>query len=145
MGSSASATGISSHRDGLRLLLDVLEELDGAGQLPAIDSLGGLAGVLEGNSEVRTAGASRLRGLDLGGSVSNLETREKAVVSPSSNFSISPPGHGYFLGDSTKKLVSKTGKLRIGRSEVSHATKTAAVVQDRFKRTILAAVLWVVS
>lgn len=49
---SANAASISSHGDGLGLLLHVLEELDGAGQLPAIDGLGGLAGVLEGNSEV---------------------------------------------------------------------------------------------
>jgi hypothetical protein len=81
---SAGAASISSHGDGLGLLLDILEELDGAGQLPAIDGLGGLAGVLEGNSEVGTAGASRLRGLDLGGSVSNLQSK-KVAVSPTSN------------------------------------------------------------
>ena len=76
LSSSAGAASVSSHGDGLGLLLDVLEELDGAGQLPAIDGLSGLAGVLERNSEVGTAGTSRLRGLDLGGSVSNLQTRK---------------------------------------------------------------------
>ncbi|KAK5627297.1 hypothetical protein RRF57_003012 [Xylaria bambusicola] len=85
LGSSAGAASVSSHGDGLSLLLDVLEELDGPGQLPAIDGLSGLAGVLEGNSEVGTAGASRLRGLDLSGSVSNLYSK-KAVVSPSIYF-----------------------------------------------------------
>lgn len=59
------------------MLLDVLEELDSSLQLPAVDGLSGLSGVLEGNSEVGTAGAGRLRGLDLGRGVSNLEFRKK--------------------------------------------------------------------
>lgn len=54
------------------MLLDVLEELDSSLQLPAVDGLGGLAGVLERNSEVGTAGAGRLGGLNLVGGVSNL-------------------------------------------------------------------------
>ena len=54
------------------MLLDILEELDCSLQLPAIDSLSGLSGVLEGNSEVSTAGAGRLGGLNLGRGVSNL-------------------------------------------------------------------------
>ena len=54
------------------MLLDVLEELDGAVQLPAVDGLGGLPGVLEGDTQVSTAGAGRLGALDLGGGVSNL-------------------------------------------------------------------------
>lgn len=53
----ANAASISSEGDGLLVLLDVLEELDGTGQLPAIDGLGGFARVLEGNSQVSTAGA----------------------------------------------------------------------------------------
>lgn len=52
--------------------LDVLEESDGALELPAVDGLGGLAGVLERAAEVGTAGAGRLRGLDLGGGVTDL-------------------------------------------------------------------------
>lgn len=54
------------------MVLDVLEELDSSLQLPAVDSLGGLAGVLERNSEVGTAGAGRFRGLNLLGGVSDL-------------------------------------------------------------------------
>lgn len=76
LSSSASAASVSSHGDSLGLLLHILEELDGAGQLPAIDGLCGLAGVLEGNSQVGAASASRLRGLDLSGSVSNLKSRK---------------------------------------------------------------------
>jgi hypothetical protein len=71
LGGAASGAGVSSHGDGLLVLLDVLEEGNSALKLPAVDGLGGLAGVLEGHSEVGTAGAGRLRGLDLGGSVSN--------------------------------------------------------------------------
>lgn len=77
LGGAASATGISSHGDSLLVLLDVLEELDSSLQLPAVDGLSGLSGVLEGNSEVGTAGAGRLRGLDLGRGVSNLEFRKR--------------------------------------------------------------------
>lgn len=77
LGGAASAAGISSHGDGLLVLLDVLEELDSSLQLPAVDGLSGLSGVLEGNSEVGTAGAGRLRGLDLGRGVSNLNIRKK--------------------------------------------------------------------
>jgi hypothetical protein len=54
------------------VLLYVLEELDGAFQLPAIDSLGGLTRVLEGNTEIGTSGAGTLCWVDLGGGVSNL-------------------------------------------------------------------------
>jgi len=71
LGGAASAAGISSHGDSLLVLLDVLKELDSSLQLPAVDGLGGLAGVLERNSEVGTAGASRFRGLNLLGGVSN--------------------------------------------------------------------------
>ena len=74
LGSSAGAASISSHGDSLSLLLDVLEELDGTSQLPAIDSLGGLPGVLEGDSQVGAAGASRpiLGALSVGGQTINL-------------------------------------------------------------------------
>lgn len=72
LGCSSGAAGIASHGDGLGLLLDVLEEGEGAGQLPSVDGLGSLSGVLEGNAEVGAAGASRLRGVNLCSSVSNL-------------------------------------------------------------------------
>ena len=79
LGGTADAAAVTSHGDGLLLLADVLEELLGAGELPAIDGLGGLAGVLERNTEVRPAGASRLRRGDLSCSVPNLNMRETAV------------------------------------------------------------------
>lgn len=72
LGSTADGAGVAAEGDGLLLLLDVLKEGDSALQLPAVDGLGGLAGVLERNSEVGTAGAGRLGGSDLGGSVPNL-------------------------------------------------------------------------
>lgn len=80
MSSAADGASVAAERDGLGLLLHVLEELDSALQLPAVDSLGGLAGVLEGDTEVGTAGAGRLGGSDLGGSVPNLFT-EKTIMS----------------------------------------------------------------
>lgn len=72
LGSAADGATVAAHGDSLALLLDVLEELDGALELPAVDGLGGLAGVLEGHTQVGTAGAGRLGGNDLGGSVPNL-------------------------------------------------------------------------
>jgi hypothetical protein len=69
----ADATAVASHGDGLLLLADVLEELLGTGELPAVDSLRGLAGVLERDTEVRPAGASRLRRGDLSCSVPDLK------------------------------------------------------------------------
>lgn len=79
MGSTASAPGISPHGDGLGVALDVLEVLEGAGDLPAVDGLGGLAGVLERNTEVGAAGAGGLGRLDVGGGVTDLVV--KGVVS----------------------------------------------------------------
>jgi hypothetical protein len=52
--------------------LDVLEVLEGTGDLPSVDGLGGLAGVLERDTEVGAARAGGLAGLDLGGSVTDL-------------------------------------------------------------------------
>jgi len=52
--------------------LDVLEVLEGAGDLPAVDGLGGLAGVLERNTEVGAARAGGLGRLDFGGGVTDL-------------------------------------------------------------------------
>lgn len=90
LGGSASAAGISSHGDSLLVLLNVLEESNSALKLPAVDGLGGLASVLEGHSEVGTAGAGRLRGLNLGGSVSNLccEEKSQSAVACSQNIPI---------------------------------------------------------
>lgn len=72
LGGSSGAAGVSSHGDGLLVLLHILEEGNSALQLPSVDGLGGLTSVLEGHSEVGTAGAGRLLGEDLLGSVSNL-------------------------------------------------------------------------
>lgn len=71
LGGAASAASVAAHGDGLLVCLDVLEEGDGTLELPAVDGLGSLAGVLEGNPEVGTAGAGRLRGLDLSRGVSD--------------------------------------------------------------------------
>ena len=54
------------------MTLDVLEVLEGTGDLPSVDRLRGLAGVLEGNTKVGAARAGGLAGLDLGGSVTDL-------------------------------------------------------------------------
>ena len=72
LGGVSSAASIAAHGDGFLLLLDVLEESDGALKLPAVDGLGSFAGVLERNTEVGTAGAGRLRGSNLLGGVTNL-------------------------------------------------------------------------
>lgn len=72
LGGATGSSGVPPHGNGLLVLLDVLEELDGTLELPAIDSLGGLASVLERHTQVCSAGASRLRRVDFGGCVSNL-------------------------------------------------------------------------
>jgi hypothetical protein len=72
LSSTASAPGISPHGDGLSVTLDVLEVLEGAGDLPAVDGLGSLAGVLERNTEVGAARAGGLGRLDLSGGVTDL-------------------------------------------------------------------------
>lgn len=78
--STADGASVAAEGDDLLLLLDVLKELDGALQLPAVDGLGGLAGVLERNTEVGTAGLGRLGGRDLGGSVANLWVEQSVVT-----------------------------------------------------------------
>ena len=77
---ASSSTGVSAHGDSLLVLLNVLEELHGALKLPSVDGLGGLTSVLERNTEIGTAGASRLRRVDFGGSVSNLEGRKVSII-----------------------------------------------------------------
>lgn len=61
--SAANATSVATERNRLLLLLHILEELDGPLELPAIDRLRRLAGVLERDAEVR---AARPRGLVFG-------------------------------------------------------------------------------
>lgn len=69
---ATDAADEAAEGDGLLLLGDVVEEGNGALQLPAVDRLGGFPRVLEVNTEVRPAGARRLGGRDLLGGVSNL-------------------------------------------------------------------------
>lgn len=82
LGSTASAPGISSHRHRLLLLHHILEERDGTGDLPAIDCLGGFAGVLEGGAEVGATSAGGFGGLEVGGCVSNLVRGNMSVTQP---------------------------------------------------------------
>lgn len=72
LGSAAGTAGVAAHGDSLVVALDVLEELKSTLELPAVDGLGGLAGVLERDTEVGTAGAGRLGGQNLGRSVTDL-------------------------------------------------------------------------
>jgi len=46
----ANAAVVSAERNGLLLLADVLEVLDGAGELHAVNGTGSLEGVLERNT-----------------------------------------------------------------------------------------------
>lgn len=59
----------------------VVQVGDGALQLPAIDGLGGLTGVFEGDAEICAAGAGGFGGLDRGGCVADLfgEGRRQTV------------------------------------------------------------------
>ena len=73
LSSASSAAGVPPHGDSLLVLQDISEVGKGAIELPAVDSLGGLAGVLEGYAEVAAAGASRLCAVNGGGTVANLQ------------------------------------------------------------------------
>ena len=53
----ASASSVSPHGHGLGVGDYVVEVCDCALELPAVDGLGGFAGVLEGDAEVSAAGA----------------------------------------------------------------------------------------
>ena len=55
--SPADATCVSPEWNSLLLLPHILKIADGALKSPSVDSLSGLAGVLEGNTKVGTAGA----------------------------------------------------------------------------------------
>jgi hypothetical protein len=79
LGGAADGTGVPAHGDSLLVLLDVLEELNGALKLPSVDGLSRLARVLERDTEVGTARAGGLRRLDLGGSVTGLMAIKMSV------------------------------------------------------------------
>jgi len=49
---ASSTSSIPPHGNGLLMLCDVLEILNGALKLPSVDGLGGLAGVFEGDTKV---------------------------------------------------------------------------------------------
>lgn len=73
LGGAAGGASVPAHGDSLDLLLDVLKEGNSALQLPAVDGLSGLAGVLEGHTQVGTASAGRLGGGNFRGGVANLK------------------------------------------------------------------------
>lgn len=60
LGGVASAASITAHGDCLLLKLDILKKGNSALELPSVDSLSGLAGVLERDTEVLATGTSRL-------------------------------------------------------------------------------------
>lgn len=70
---SARTPSISPHWYRFFLVDYVVQVGQRALQLPAVDRLGGFAGVFERDAEVGAAGASGLGGLDLGGCVADLE------------------------------------------------------------------------
>jgi hypothetical protein len=65
LGSTACAPGITSHRYSFAVVLHILEIGEGTLELPAVDGLGGLAGVLEGDAQVGAAGARGFGGLEV--------------------------------------------------------------------------------
>jgi hypothetical protein len=78
---AASAASISPHGDSLLLLQDISEVGERTLELPAVDGLGRLAGVLEGDTEVAAASAGALRVIDVGCCVADLCPRS-ASISP---------------------------------------------------------------
>lgn len=77
----SNSASIAAERHSLLLLRHVLEELLGALELPTVDRLGCLAGVLEGNTKVGSASASRLRGRNFVRSVPSLDGENTLSVS----------------------------------------------------------------
>ena len=61
------------------MLQDVTEVSQGTVELPSVDGLGGLAGVLERDTEVGTASAGGLGRLNFGGGVTDLLAGEDIV------------------------------------------------------------------
>jgi hypothetical protein len=71
LSASSSAPSIPTHRHALLQLLHILEILDRALNLPAVDGLRSLAGVLEADTQVRAPRASGLRRCDVLGCVAD--------------------------------------------------------------------------
>jgi len=72
---TSGGSGVPPHRDSLLLLQNILEVGGSARELPSIDGLGSLAGVLEGDSEVAAASPGGLCVVDLGCCVADLQLR----------------------------------------------------------------------
>ena len=69
---ASGAACVPPHGNGLLVLEDISKVGEGALELPAVDGLGSLAGVLEGDAEVAASRAGRLCAVDAGCSVANL-------------------------------------------------------------------------
>src|SRR5690606_28858897 len=84
LSSSSCRSGETAEWDALLMGLHVLKEGDSAGDLEALDGLGGFPGVLVGNTKVRTAGLSGLLRVEGGSGVSDLKSRNlrSARISP---------------------------------------------------------------
>jgi hypothetical protein len=70
--STARAPSIPPHGHRLLVVLDIFEVGEGALEFPAVDGLGGFAGVLEGAAEVGATSARRFGGFKVGGCVADL-------------------------------------------------------------------------
>jgi hypothetical protein len=57
------------------VVLNIVEVGESTLELPPVDGLGGLAGVLEGAAEVGAAGARGFGGFEMGGCVADLSER----------------------------------------------------------------------
>ena len=74
--STASAPSISPHWHGFLVFLHIVEVGEGALQFPAVDGLGGFAGVFEGAAEVGAPGPRGFAWLEVGGCVADLVVEE---------------------------------------------------------------------
>lgn len=70
--SPPNTSSVPPHRNSLLVRQNILQVGNSASELPSVDGLSSLTGVLEGYAEVGTAGAGRFGGLDLGGCVAYL-------------------------------------------------------------------------
>jgi hypothetical protein len=82
LSAAASGAGESPERNDLGLGLNVLKEGKGTLQLHAVDGLGGLAGVLEADTQVRAPSAGALSGRDILSSVTDLIDKTHQHSSP---------------------------------------------------------------
>ena len=78
LSSATSATSVPPHGNRLGLVGDVVEESKSALKLHAVDSLSGLTGVLEADTQVRAPSAGALCGRNFLSSVTDLKGKEKS-------------------------------------------------------------------